>query len=436
MSGTVIVGAQWGDEGKGKIVDLLAERFDDRRPLPGRLERRPHRGRRRRDVQVPAAALGHPRPGQALRARQRRRDRPRRRCARSSTSSRAAAAPTSGLRISGNAHLVMPWHRILDAQSERAARTAADRHHEARHRPGLRRQGVAHRHPRAGPARPRRSCARRSTPRSRSRTSSWSASTASSRSTAPSWSPTSTASPIASSRTSPTPSKLLDDALDAGQAVLFEGAQGTHARPRPRHVSVRHLVEPGRRRRLHRQRRRPDADHARRRRRQGVPDPRRRGPVPERGRPRARRERCATVGGEFGTVTGRARRCGWLDLVGAALRRARQRHAPSSSLTKLDVLSAFDEIPVCTALPAADGSVTADFPPHQSDFHHAEPACSRTLPGWGADISRVTALRRPARRRPRLRGVHRGAPRRARHAGRRRPAPRPDPRRPTPWRVA
>jgi hypothetical protein len=32
MSGTVVVGAQWGDEGKGKIVDLLAERFDDRRP--------------------------------------------------------------------------------------------------------------------------------------------------------------------------------------------------------------------------------------------------------------------------------------------------------------------------------------------------------------------------------------------------------------------
>ena len=76
VSGTVIVGAQWGDEGKGKIVDLLAERFDDRRPLPGRLERRPHGRRRRRDVQVPAAAVGHPRPGQALRARQRRRDRP------------------------------------------------------------------------------------------------------------------------------------------------------------------------------------------------------------------------------------------------------------------------------------------------------------------------------------------------------------------------
>ena len=75
-SGTVVVGAQWGDEGKGKIVDLLAESFADRGPLPGRQQRRAHRARRR-DVHLPAAAERHPRARQALRARQRRRDRPR-----------------------------------------------------------------------------------------------------------------------------------------------------------------------------------------------------------------------------------------------------------------------------------------------------------------------------------------------------------------------
>ena len=63
-------------------------------------------------------------------------------------------------------------------------------------------------------------------------------------------------------------------------------------------------------------------------------------------------ERLRELGGEFGTVTGRERRCGWLDLV--ALRYAvRLNGITSLALTKLDVLSAFAELPVCVALPAA-----------------------------------------------------------------------------------
>jgi adenylosuccinate synthase len=90
--------------------------------------------------------------------------------------------------------------------------------------------------------------------------------------------------------------------------------------------------------------------------------------------------RVRELGGEYGTTTGRQRRCGWLDLV--ALRfAARLNGLTSLALTKLDVLSTFAEIPVCTAYRLPDGSTTDEFPAHQSDFHHANPVYE-TLPGW------------------------------------------------------
>jgi adenylosuccinate synthase len=90
--------------------------------------------------------------------------------------------------------------------------------------------------------------------------------------------------------------------------------------------------------------------------------------------------RMRELGGEFGTVTGRERRCGWLDLV--ALRYAvRVNGLTSLALTKLDVLSHFTELPVCIAYRLRDGTETADFPPHQSDFHHCRPVYE-TLAGW------------------------------------------------------
>jgi adenylosuccinate synthase len=91
-------------------------------------------------------------------------------------------------------------------------------------------------------------------------------------------------------------------------------------------------------------------------------------------------KRLRELGGEFGTVTGRERRCGWLDLV--ALRYAvRVNGMTSLALTKLDVLSDFEELPVCVAYRLRDGSETPHFPAHQSDFHHARPVW-RLLPGW------------------------------------------------------
>jgi adenylosuccinate synthase len=109
-------------------------------------------------------------------------------------------------------------------------------------------------------------------------------------------------------------------------------------------------------------------------------------------------ERVRELGGEFGTVTGRERRCGWLDLV--ALRYAvRVNGITSLALTKLDVLSAFDELPVCVAYRLPDGTETRDFPAHQSDFHHAAPVYE-TLAGWAEpldDVGSVEALPAAAR---------------------------------------
>jgi adenylosuccinate synthase len=94
--------------------------------------------------------------------------------------------------------------------------------------------------------------------------------------------------------------------------------------------------------------------------------------------------RMRNLGGEFGTVTGRERRCGWLDLV--ALRYAvRLNGITSLALTKLDVLSHFSELPVCVAYRQRDGTVTTEFPAHQSDFHAASPVYE-VLDGWGEPL--------------------------------------------------
>jgi adenylosuccinate synthase len=94
--------------------------------------------------------------------------------------------------------------------------------------------------------------------------------------------------------------------------------------------------------------------------------------------------RVRELGHEYGTVTGRERRCGWLDLV--ALRYAvRLNGITQLALTKLDVLSTFAEIPVCVRYLLRDGSETSEFPAHQSDFHHCRPVYE-TLPGWQQEL--------------------------------------------------
>ena len=92
------------------------------------------------------------------------------------------------------------------------------------------------------------------------------------------------------------------------------------------------------------------------------------------------------LGGEYGTVTGRRRRCGWLDLV--ALRyAARVNSLTKIFLTKMDILSAFDTIKVATAYRAGDDHYD-EFPSQQSVLYHCEPVYDE-LPGWKTDITGV-----------------------------------------------
>ncbi|MGI0129953.1 MAG: adenylosuccinate synthase [Thermoplasmata archaeon] len=87
------------------------------------------------------------------------------------------------------------------------------------------------------------------------------------------------------------------------------------------------------------------------------------------------------VGGERGATTGRARRCGWLDLV--LLRyAARLNGFTSLAITKVDVLGGLDEVPVCTEYRMPDGSLVRDAPPsHAEDLARAEPVYV-PVPGW------------------------------------------------------
>jgi adenylosuccinate synthase len=95
-------------------------------------------------------------------------------------------------------------------------------------------------------------------------------------------------------------------------------------------------------------------------------------------------DRMIELGGEYGTVTGRRRRCGWLDMV--ALRYAvRVNTFTSLFLTKLDILSAFDTIKVATAY-VSRGDRYDEFPAQQSVLYHCEPVYDE-LPGWKTDIS-------------------------------------------------
>jgi adenylosuccinate synthase len=89
-------------------------------------------------------------------------------------------------------------------------------------------------------------------------------------------------------------------------------------------------------------------------------------------------------GGEYGTTTGRARRVGWLDLV--ALRyAARLNSLTALAITKLDVLSGMDTLRVCTRYRGAEGAEFDYFPYHQTVLHHATAEYAE-LPGWKEDL--------------------------------------------------
>jgi len=92
------------------------------------------------------------------------------------------------------------------------------------------------------------------------------------------------------------------------------------------------------------------------------------------------------IGGERGVTTGRDRRCGWFDAV-IARYATRVNGLTDFFLTKLDVLTGWEQIPVCVAY-EVDGRRVDELPYNQSDFHHAKPIYE-TLPGWSEDISKA-----------------------------------------------
>ncbi len=100
-------------------------------------------------------------------------------------------------------------------------------------------------------------------------------------------------------------------------------------------------------------------------------------------------ERLRTIGGERGVTTGRARRCGWFDAP-IARYATRINGLTDIFLTKLDVLTGFDQIPVCVAYDI-DGTRSEELPMTQTEFHHAKPIYEM-MPGWTEDISGAQTL--------------------------------------------
>ncbi len=95
------------------------------------------------------------------------------------------------------------------------------------------------------------------------------------------------------------------------------------------------------------------------------------------------------TGGEFGVNTGRPRRCGWYDAVMARYA-TRINGFTDYFLTKLDVLTGIEQIPVCVAY-EIDGVRHDEMPMSQTEFHHATPIFEH-FPGWTEDISEAKTL--------------------------------------------
>lgn len=102
-------------------------------------------------------------------------------------------------------------------------------------------------------------------------------------------------------------------------------------------------------------------------------------------------QKLQTVGQEFGATTGRPRRCGWLDLV--ALKYAiRINGITNLALMKVDVLSGLEQIGVCTEYEMPDGSRTKEFPIVSTDLDTVKPVV-QWLPGWQEDLTQVKSVK-------------------------------------------
>ena len=382
MPGICVVGAQWGDEGKGKVVDLLAERADAIVRFQGG-NNAGHTIIRNGEVfkfhLIPSGILY---PGKrciigngvvidprvltdeldALRARR---------------------IDTSGLRISANAHVIMPYHLLLDTAGETrlgklqigtTRRGIGPAYADKAARLGIRVQDLLDekilKKKIAAALEPKRLSLR---PYAKDPMLDLQSMTE-----------TYLTYGHRLERHIADTARIVWDALDAGRLVIYEGAQGalldidhgtypfvTSSNPVAGAACVGAGVGP------------KDIDEV-----WGVAKAYvtrvGAGPFPTE-LDDALGEELRRRGGEFGTTTGRARRTGWLDIP--ALRyAARINGLTALVITKLDVLSGFRKIKVCTAYSGLDGAHFTDFPYHQSVLHHSRGEYTE-LPGWTEDLS-------------------------------------------------
>ncbi len=396
MPSSVIVGAQWGDEGKGKIVDALAGRADVVVRFQGgdNAGHTVYAGDQKYVFHIlPSGIL---RPGV--------------RCfigggvvvnlQKLAAELRAIRVPEADwrrrLRISGEAHLILPWHLALDraaearrgrgkigttlrgigpAYADRAARTGvrlADTLDAGGFRDRLRACLDA-----------RRECLPRALAREVGDVNRIARELLA------------LARPFAGLVADV--GRLLAAARRAGKNILFEGAQGTmldlsagtypyvtsshtvaggvcvgagvgpHALDRIIGVAKAYTTRVGE------------------------------GPFPSE-LSGAAGERLRTIGGEYGATTGRPRRCGWLDLVQLRYA-ARLNSLDEIALTKLDVLDGFERIGVCVAY-RVGGRRIVEWPANPAEIRAARPEIA-TVPGWRCPTAGITSFARlpPAARR-------------------------------------
>jgi adenylosuccinate synthase len=383
MPGTVIVGAQWGDEGKGKIVDLLAEQADAVVRFQGGNNAGHTIVRDGEEFKFHLIPSGILYPGKncvigngvvvdpgVLTAE--------------IDGLRARGIDVSGLKLSANAHLIMPYHLLLDQAGEArlgkleigtTKRGIGPCYADKAARLGIRVQDMLDekilKKKIAAALEPKRLTLRpfAKDPRLDLQTMTEEYLTYGHR----------LEQHIADT------AALCWRALDDGKLVLFEGAQGalldidhgtypfvTSSNPVAAAACIGAGVGP------------KDIDEV-----WGVTKAYTTrvgaGPFPtelddETG------EEIRKRGNEFGTTTGRPRRTGWLDLV--ALRyAARINSLTALAVTKLDVLSGFETIKVCTRYRGPDDAQFDTFPYHQSVLHHATGEYV-DFEGWQEDLGK------------------------------------------------
>jgi adenylosuccinate synthase len=381
MPGIVIVGAQWGDEGKGKITDLLAEQADAVVRFQGGNNAGHTIVRNGETWKLHLMPSGILYPGKI--------------CIIGNgvvidpkvltdelDELRGRGVDTSGLRISANAHMIMPYHLMLDDAGEAklgklkigtTRRGIGPCYADKASRIGIRVQDLLDekilKQKIVAALEPKRLALR---PFARDPRLDLQAITEEY-----------LAYGRRLSEHIQDTTKLVWDTLDADATVIFEGAQGalldldhgtypfvTSSNPIAASACIGSGVGP------------KDIDEV-----WGITKAYGTrvgsGPFPtelDGDLGEALRQR----GGEFGTTTGRSRRVGWLDLV--ALRyAARINSLTALVVTKLDVLTGLETIKVCTRYRGEDGAEFDHFPYHQSVLHHTVGEYV-DLPGWSEDI--------------------------------------------------